>query len=207
MKNFGILLRGKSLEKVNLIIDKFDDCILVNNFKVELNKYVKDLKGKNIVHFANAMPSAGLEKQQYKLLNIRKIQFSFTKKYRENYHSKQRIDGVIKHYNNLKIGLKLEYTTDRLYEQIFNIHNTGIAGVLYVSECIKSKNIWIAGLDFYQTNYLVKSTTSKQQEKSKKIDMTGSFISIVKNHPDIKYNVISYYNDFPNLENLNIIKF
>lgn len=207
MKDFGILLRGKSLEKSHLILDKFDYCMLVNNFKIELNKYVKHIVGKNIVHFVNAMTSASLTPKQYKKLGIKKVQFSFTKKHKDNPHSSKRIDGVIKYYNKLGLNLKLEYTPNPLYKKIFNIHNTGVACVLYVSEYIKPDNIWLAGLDFYQTNYLVKETTSKQKEKTKKIDMIGSFINIVKSHPNIKYNVISYYDKFPKLKNLNIIKF
>lgn len=206
MKNFGILLRGKSLEKADKIFDKFDDCMIVNNFKIEINKYSKYFKDKNIIHFANAMPSASLEPRQYKKFNINKIQFSFTKKYRQNKHSDERIGGIIKYYNGMNIGLKLEYSTDRLYEGIFNIHNTGVACILYVSECIKPDNIWIAGLDFYQSNYLVKKTTNKQKDKSQKIDMVGSFIKIVNDRPDIKYNLISYYKKFPKLKNLNLIE-
>lgn len=205
MKNFGILLRGKSLEKANLILSEFNDCIIVNNFKVELSHYVESLKEKNIIHFVNAMPSTRLNISQYKKLNIKTIQFSFTKKQRDNKHSNKKIGTIISYYKSLNLNLNLHYAPDKLNEKISNIHNTGVTGILWVSECLKPENIWIAGLDFYENNYMVKKNASHQKKKSKDIDLFGSFIKIIKDNPNINYNLISYYKKFPKLENLNII--
>lgn len=204
MKNFGILLRGKSLENINLILNNFNNCMIVNNFKIELSKFSKYFKEKNIIHFVNSMKSASLTQDQYKEFNINKIQFSFTKKHRNDLHSLKRINSIINYYKEL--NLDFNYSPNNLYEQIFNIHNTGVSSILYVSEILQPKNIWIIGLDFYQNDYMIKKNQSHQQKKSNDIDLVGSFLKIINNHQNINYNLISYYKNFPKLKNLNLIR-
>lgn len=196
----GILLRGKSLEKIPLISDKFNDCYLINNFKEELGLFGKYIKGKNIIQFANSMTSSTpLKKDQYKRFNINTIQFSFTK----SMYTKKR--DLVKFYN--EIGVKNIRYLDGNYEDTSrSISNTGVCCIFYVSEFIKPKRIWMAGLEFYHENYLVKKNYSHQLAKTKKIGLVESFINIVKKYPDIEYNLITYYKKLPKIDNLNILE-
>jgi len=202
MKNLGILLRGQSLKKLDLIINRFDNCFIVNDFKVELSFCEKLIKGKHITHFVNSMMSASLYEKQYKRLNIKDIQFAFTKKHLNNW--KKKIKTVEKHYKSM--GFKIEYIPNKYYEEGLRIRNTGMVSILYTSEIIKPKNLWIIGLDFYYSNYMVKKNASHHLNKSKEIDLYGSFIKIVEEHPKINYHLLSCHKKFPKLSNLNIIK-
>jgi len=198
--DIGILLRGKSLEKVPLIVDKFDDCYIVNNFEQEIEMFGEHIKEKNIVQFANSMlKPTPLKKDQYKRFNIDIVQFSFTK---AMYKRKK---DLIKFYKGL--GVKnVRYLPDK-YEKITRgISNTGVCCIFYVSEIIKPKRIWITGLEFYRENYLVKNNYSHQLAKTKKIDLVGSFVNIVKKYPHIEYNLTTYYEKLPELDNLNILE-
>jgi len=203
MKNFGILLRGKSLEKIDLIIDKFDDCMIVNNFHVEFSIFEGEFKEKKITHFVNT--KKGMDESYYKQFGIKDVRLAITEKHIQMKHSMvDKIEKCIKYYKNM--GINVEYSPDYLYQKILKIRNSGISCILYVSECIKPDNIWIAGLDFYYIDYMVKKNKLNHCQKSKDIDLFGSFINIVKEHPMIQYNVVSYYDRFPELENLNILK-
>ena len=100
-----------------------------------------------------------------------------------------RVFNLIRFYNSLGIE-KIEYLPEEYRDITKTIRNTGICCIFYVSEIIRPTTIWIAGLDFYRGNYLVKDNSSHHLLKSKKIDIVGSFVRIVKDHPDIEYNLI-----------------
>ncbi len=198
--DIGILLRGKSLEKLPQIADKFDDCYIVNNFEQEIEMFGEHIKEKNIVQFANSMlKPTPLKKDQYKRFNIDIVQFSFTK---AMYKRKK---DLIKFYKGL--GVKNIRYLDSNYEAISrSISNTGVCCIFYVSEFIKPKRIWMVGLEFYRENYLVKKNYSHQLNKTKKIGLIDSFIDIVKKYPHIEYNLITYYKKLPKIDNLNILE-
>jgi hypothetical protein len=199
MDDVGILLRGKSLEKLSLIIDKFNHCYIVNDFKKELNFVGKYIKGKNIIQYSNSMMDAMLVANNYKKFNISEVNLSFTKSMFKN---KYNIVGEYK-----KRGVKrVIFLADQYEQDTRSIHNTGVCCIFYVSEVIKPKRIWMIGLEFYHSNYLVKKNLAHQLVKTKKIKLIDSFIKIVKDHPSIEYNVITYFKNLPRLDNLNIME-
>ena len=57
---------------------------------------------------------------------------------------------------------KFHYTGNDAYKNKFP--NTGIFSILFTSEILKVKNIYIVGLDFYTDNYLYKSKTTNPVE-------------------------------------------
>lgn len=199
MDDVGILLRGKSLEKLPLIIDKFNHCYIVNDFKKELNFVGKYIKGKNIIQYSNSMMDAMLVARDYKKFNINEVNLSFTKSMFKN---KYNIVGEYK-----KRGVKKVSFLANQYEQdTRGIHNTGVCCIFYISEVIRPKRIWMIGLEFYHSNYFVKKNLAHQLAKTKKIKLIDSFIKIVKDHPNIEYNVVTYFRDLPKLDNLNIME-
>ena len=195
MKNVGILLRGKSIEKLPLIKDKFNDCYIVNSWKKEIEIFRDYLKNKNIIHCVNSMKDASLTKKQYCEFNIKNVLFAFTKSmYNRKYDIK-------KYY--IKKGIKnFEYVHEKYIDKIMDIKNTGVNCIFYMSEIVKPKIIWIVGLDFYRESYLIKQNASHQLEKSKKIKLIDSFINIVNAHPNINYVIITYFKNLPKLNNL-----
>jgi hypothetical protein len=63
----------------------------------------------------------------------------------------------------------------------------------------------MVGLEFYLSDYLVKKNYPHQLQKTKKINLVDSFIKIVKDHPNIEYNIVTYFKELPKLDNLNIM--
>lgn len=202
MNDVGILLRGKSLERLALIYHKFDDCYLVNDSGKELNLFGQYLKGKNIVHFVNSgSRSTLIDKKQYKEYGIDTAQFSFTK----GMVTGTKIDKLTNFYASFGVS-KTGYIPEKHRKMVESIKNTGVCCIFYVSKIIRPKRIWIAGLDFYHENYLVKENKPHHLPKSKKIDLTGSFVKIVRNYPDIEYNLVTYYKELPKINNLTVLE-
>ena len=48
IENFGLIMKGSSLENIEKIHDKFDHCFLINNFDLEIEKYGKYLENKKL---------------------------------------------------------------------------------------------------------------------------------------------------------------
>lgn len=202
MDDIGILLRGKSLEHIALIHDKFKDCYIVNGCGEEIDMFEQYIKGKNIAHFVNSgTRSALFNRRQYEKYNINQVHFSFTK-------------GMITIARTIKLRdlyatygvTELNHMPEKYRKRVESIRNTGVCCIFYVSEVIKPKRIWISGLDFYREDYLVKENSPHHLPKSKKIDLTGSFVKIVKNHPNIEYNLVTYYKELPKINNLTILE-
>ena len=76
IENFGLIMKGASLENIEKIHDKFDHCFLINNFDLEIEKYGKYLENKKIVHFVNKLFTAHMFKENYERFNIKNIQMS-----------------------------------------------------------------------------------------------------------------------------------
>lgn len=199
--NVGVLLRGKSLQRANLISDKFDECYIANNFREELKIVGPHLRNKHIVHFVNSMRSAALSAEQYDRFGIGGVQFSFT---RAMFERKRGRFDIVKFYNSRGVG-EASFLPDK-YEQVsLSISNTGVCCIFFVSEGIVRGNIWIAGLDFYRDDYLVKDNADHHLTKSNKIGLIDSFVSIVRDHPGIHYHLVTNYNKLPKLDNLEVL--
>ena len=75
IENFGIILKGKSIEKLPEVSKNFNDCFIVNNFDEEIKVIGDHLIGKNIVHFTNrSFRTAPLIPENYEKLGIKEIQ-------------------------------------------------------------------------------------------------------------------------------------
>jgi hypothetical protein len=198
MDNVGILLRGKSLEKLPLIIDKFNRCYIVNDFKKEISLVGEYIKDKDIIQYSNSMIDAMLVANQYKKFNINEVNLSFTKSMFKNKYN------IVNEYKKRGVE-KVSFLADQYEQDTRGIHNTGVCCIFYVSEVIKPKKIWMVGLEFYLSDYLVKKNYPHQLQKTKKINLVDSFIKIVKDHPNIEYNIVTYFKELPKLDNLNIM--
>lgn len=199
MDNVGILLRGKSLEKLPLIIDKFNFCYIVNDFKKELNFIGEYIKHKNIIQYSNSMMGAMLLPNHYKKFKINEVNLSFTKPMFKNKYN------IVGEYKKRGVE-KVSFLADQYEQDTRGIHNTGVCCIFYVSEVIKPKKIWLVGLEFYRSNYMVKKNFPHQLQKTKKIKLVDSFIKIVKDHPNIEYNIVTYFKELPKLDNLNVME-
>lgn len=216
LENFGVILKGSSIIRLNEINDKFEDCFIVNN--IDKNKNNEDseyslvaplIKNKKIVHFVNRLKTAPLLKDHYKELGIKDVQFTKVlldaelTKMKRIYESFgltcHRLPETLLSYNDYFLG-KGNYEKKH--------PNTGVLSIIYATKIIKPKNIWIIGLDFYEADYLYRRPwhweLENQRDKMKTLDIPGQFVKLVKENPNVNFNVISNAN-FPLIENLNIL--
>lgn len=159
IENFGIILKGKSIEKLPKIYKEFGDCFIANNFDKEIEIIGDCLLNKNIVHFSNrSFRTAPLKPENYKKLGIKEVQL-----YKNSALWDKRLLYIIYLYQSF--GLRTVFLPKQLlkvsgsmfgsgFEKKFP--NTGLLAIWYALEIIKPKKLWIVGLDFYQSDYLVR---------------------------------------------------
>ena len=200
MENIGILLRGKSIENLSVISDKFERCFIVNDWNKEIKIFENQLRDKDIAQFSNSMHETILLHSQYKRFEINEVFFAFTRSMLE-----RRKLGILKAYQERGIEY-VGFLDEKYKERTKQIRNTGVCAIFYAAEVLKAKNIWIAGLEFYKENYLVKPNYPHQRPKTEKIKLEESFIKIVEEYPQINFNLVTYYKGLPKLPNLHEIK-
>ena len=186
LENFGVLCKGKSILDLPEIEKKFNSCYIVNNFNNELFHFENIFKKKKIIHFVNRLRTAALKKNTYKYFKIHKIQMAtpfnlFDKNFMKSYLTYK--------YFRLNVSTmskdvlqKFHYTGNDDYK--YKFPNTGIFSVLFASEILKVKNIYIIGLDFYTDDYLYKSKTTNPVEithqRFLKLKITEFFLDYIE---------------------------
>ena len=216
LNNFGVVLKGASVARLPQISDKFDHCYMVNNFDRNTNNDDSEytlvaplLKGKQIVHFVNRLDTAPLLPEHYEELGIEHIQFT-----------KIELDGHLRKVKRLydSYGLTCHFLPEELlgYNEYFEgtgnytkkHPNTGVLAIIYAAHLLKPKNLWVAGLDFYQNDYLFRrpwiAPLEQQQEKMDRTDMVNHFIDVVKRNSDVNFKMITNAK-LPKLDNLEVI--
>lgn len=207
IENFGVILKGKSVEKIGMVYENYADCFLVNNFDKEMALLEKYMVNKNVVHFVNRLLTAPLAPENYRKLRIKDIQLTKTSAVGDVDFKR-----AILHYRFL--GLKTHYLPERLlqYNQAFSSEyankypNTGVLAIIYALDIVRPKHLWIVGLDLYQHDYLFRrshqSPLHKQREKMKRIDMINVFRNVAQRFSSTKIHLVTYYDGFQESENL-----
>ena len=87
--------------------------------------------------------------------------------------------------------------------------NTGLLAIYYALKIIKPRNLWIIGLEFYQNDYLERRTYHPPievlQDKMKRVNAVGVANKWIKEHPNITFNILSYFNGFKPQRNLRLL--
>lgn len=210
LENFGVVLKGASLSRLSEISNQFQHCFIVNNNNLEYKNLSKFLVNKEIVHFVNRSKTAPLKRKYYNELKINNIQFN-----------KSELDEEIVKVK--KIYEKFGLTCHMLPEELLNYNsyffgkgnydrkhpNTGVLSIIYAAHILKPQRLWIIGLDFYESDYLYRrrwnNPLSDQREKMEKLDISGQFIKLVKDNPNIKFNLITNSSSLPKINNLKIM--
>ena len=210
IENFGVILKGKSIEKISRVYQNYTDCFIVNNFDEEIKLLEEYLIGKNTVHFVNRMMTAPLTPENYRKMGITDIQLS-----KVSPRGDRPLKKAIKHYESLRLRTHflperlLKFNSDFGPEYANKYPYTGVLAVIYALDIIRPKNLWIIGSDFYQADYLVRRPHANpieiQRAKVERVDMVNVFINILKRHPDVNINMVTYYEGLPELKNLNIL--
>jgi len=211
MENLGIMLKGKSLELFPRYDQRFGNCFLVNNYDEELKLIGKHLVGKKCVHFVNRLMTAPLHPKNYRQLDTTDVQLSKASAFGD-----KRLGVAVRHYRSL--GLRTHFLPKNLLK--FNLDfgkeysrkhpNTGVLAIIYALEMLRPKTLWIIGLDFYQSDYLIRRAHQNpieiQREKIERINLVEVTAGIFRAYSDIKINLISYYQGFPEVPNVRVFR-
>jgi len=211
VENFGIILKGKSIEKLPLISKEFNDCFIVNNFDPEIEAIGEYLMNKNVVHFAGRQMTTPLRQENYKKLKIREIQLTKASVLWDRGYLY-----AIAHYHSLGLDTiflpkEIISVSKKLFGPVFakKFPNTGHLAIYYALKIIKPRNLWIAGLDFYQADYLVRRSYNTpikaQREKMKQIKAVKVVQNWIKEFPDVNFNMATYFDGLEPQHNLNIL--
>ena len=157
-ENVAVLLGGKSLENYEQFISNIDNIFIINTFSKFFNdnNNLKNFKKKNIIHFVNKYGVCSLKKNQYKDLNIKTIQFSIPYNLFDLKLNKSFL--IYKSMGLNCFFLKKNLLKNNVEEFGLSFKgkfpNTGLLSIFYVLSELKPKNLLIAGLDFYENDYL-----------------------------------------------------
>jgi hypothetical protein len=216
LKDFCIVLKGKSVENLPKIAKEFNDCFIVNNFDLEMEIVGNSLLNKNIVHFVCRTMTTPMTPDNYRKLNIKEIQLSNSTVLE---HFKALIK-VIPHYQSL--GLKTVFLPKdiiRVSKDLYGVEfakkfpNTGQLAMYYALEIIKPKNLWVIGLDFYQADYLCRdgrphlTPIEKQRAKMTRTNAVQVVEDWVTCHPEVNFNIVTYYEGLKPQKNLRIFNY
>ena len=214
LENFGVILKGASVQRINEVYHNFNNCFMVNNFDRNVDNDCSEwstvhpyLSGKKIVHFVNRLDTAPLLPKHYKKLGIENVQF--TKTFYDNRlkHMKRIYESYELTCNLLPEEL-LEYNKsfDDSYSQ--KHPNTGVLAIIYAAHMLRPKNLWVIGLDFYQGDYLFRrpwmAPLKQQREKMKRTNMVNHFVDVVKKNSSVNFKMITNAT-LPKIENLQIL--
>lgn len=217
IENFGVLLKGGSLDKLQKYKNKFKDCFIVSDYDDELAVLSNFLKGKNIIHFRNRERVSTLTKENYLKFNIKHVQLGQVLRWTHIELIRSYLD-----YKFMNIGLTVHFLPEcmRKFNDDFDdqyrlkFPNTGILSILFALEIIKPKNLWIFGLDFYAVDYFTKqlknpndqNPISKRNDKMNRLSLDTYIKNTFKVYEKTSINIASYHDDWPSLKNLNILE-
>ena len=175
------------------------------------NRTVEIEAGKNIVHLSNrSFRTAPLKDINYKRFGIKEIQF-----YKNSILWDKRSLYIIYLYNLL--GLSTVFLPNMLLKNSGSIFgsefekkfpSTGLLAIYYALEIIKPKNLYIVGLDFYQSDYLIRREWNTpieiMQKKMSKADCSGVVNNWIKNYQKVNFIFGTYFDGFKPQKNLKI---
>jgi len=213
-KSFGIMLKGKSLECFPNYSKEFEKCFIVNNYDKEIIKIGEYLEGKKCVHFVNRLMTAPLDPENYKKYDIKDVQLTKISDFG---------DKTLKKANKYYLSLDLEthflmknmLKFNKYFDQFGSEYqlkapNTGFLAIAYALELLRPKTLWVIGLDFYQSDYLVRrphqSPIDIQRQKMDRINLVEITADLFQQYPETQINFVTYYEGFPNLPNVKIFK-
>jgi hypothetical protein len=213
--SFAVLLKGSSLDKLSQYHKEFNSCFIVSDYDDELIAIGKYLKEKDIAHFTNRSKQSSLSKTNYQEFNIKHIQTGQV--FRLNHF---RLMETYLHYKRMMIGLKVHSLPEGLLrfhnsfgsEYALKFPNTGILSLIYTLEIVKPKVLWIFGLDFYSTPYMMKQSQGtvlsleQQQSKLNRLNLPEYVSNLFQKYPETKIMMVSYYTKWPEINNMKIIK-
>jgi len=214
-ENFGLLLKGASLDKLPKYHDRFDECIIVSDYDDEIRVLGDYILGKEITHFTNRTRAASLTRENYLKYKIKTVQMGQV--FRWNHFVLMQ---SYLHYKSMMIGLKPYFLPEKMRkfndqfgnEYRLKFPNTGILSIIYTLEIIKPKTLWLFGLDFYARDYYVEQLknpdprpSSERNAKIVRLDLIDHVYELFRDYSKTNIMLASYYDHWPEIPNLKLI--
>ena len=199
-QNYAVLLGGKSLENYDKFIKDIDNIYLVNTFSkfFESEKHLNQFKKKNIIHFVNKYGVCSLGRKFYKDLQIKDIQFSIPYDIFDIKLNKSFINYKLMGLNCRFLEKNLLLNNQRDFGQSFKnkFPNTGVLSIYYILSKIRPRNLIIAGLDFYENDYLYtvydNYPLSKHLNKMKRLNLVDWTVKLFSQQKHTKIVLYTY---------------
>jgi len=212
--NFAVVLRGQSIEKIDRVYKNYSSCLFVSDLDNEIDKLGKYLVNKNGVQLVNRGITCPWRKENYEKMKVKDVIFPRVKGAREKIKGGDIKTKKLKSlYKNL--NLRIHYLPSFVmkyapfFGKDFKFVNTGVLGIVYALTVVRPKHLWIIGLDFYQTDYIVKRkgfSLVKRQERMKEYDVANVLIKkFIEPRKDVQFHIVTYYDGFPKLDNLELL--
>jgi hypothetical protein len=210
LESFAVLLKGRSIEKIDRVYGEYDHCFIVNNFDREIELLEPYLINKRTVHFVNRLMTAPLTVPNYRKLGITDVQLS---------KATAKGDDVLRESLGCYVqrGLRIHFLPASLlrFNRRFGVEyraahpNTGVLAVIYALDVIRPTNLWVVGLDFYQHDYLARRPhvvpLEQQRARMRRLDLVDVLAGVMESYPEVNVNLVTYYEGFPELENVTIL--
>jgi len=211
-RDFGILLKGKSIEVLPRFADRFNVCFVVNSFQF-LDEFMETIRGKRILFYSNRLCGTRMPPEWHKKHGVRDVFLTLTE-----YHAEGDAASVSNAGHYRKIGVRVHWMPESLLpfcERFRGAYatkhpNTGVLALTHAAHVFRPAHLWIAGLDFYATDYWRRrdqcAPLSTQQAKMERVGIPQETFRVIREHPDTMFHIASYYEKWPDIPNLEIIR-
>lgn len=158
-----VLGRGRSLQRAVHLPDDIQDYIVANFTMAEFSQEpIKSrLKNKRVIMMVNICENIISPKD---VLRYRIKECRFTRLKANGTPGPVREKRKHKHVET--IGLKMHYLPEYLEEDAINANNTGMIAIVYAVKALRKKNVYLAGFDFYEDDYLTESLLEHMKTES-----------------------------------------
>lgn len=199
-----ILCRGSSMDKADKYFHKINgDMIAVNEFNVELkHDFVHRLfDNKNVTHLISKDTGlSNLKKEYYKKYGITNV---ILNRFACEANECSGMEKLIESY-----GLSPSYLPNELkvvQKEGGGFPTTGSIAILYSTLILGKKDIHIAGMDFYETDYF-NTIPTKNYQKEKGKALKKFIIDFIRKNKDVNYTFYTDSDFNPKLKNVVVIK-
>ena len=151
VKKLGIILKGKSVEKIDQFQGKFQHAFIVNNFDLEYDTVRPYLDGVEIIQFVNKLGTAVLTDEHYKGFGIKTIQTNMALTISKNKRGYKKLqdfypkDFEIHPLPTVMLKYNKFFTSRGIREYEHKHPNTGLLAICYSLEFVKPEEMYICG--------------------------------------------------------------
>ena len=217
-----VLARGASLKEIIILIhQEFDLCVIINDWKREVNHDFVDeflSKQKKVYHYICREYFALLPQKIYEKYAIEKVYLNcLEKEYKGIYpYGPNNLKAILD-----RMGVNSDYLSDDILEfseprdahelRLPGFPTMGVLTTTHVAGCLGYEDVTVVGLDFYEAEYLTvcSSTNTKEAPKKSGIDksprMKNWMKNVIEKIPKTNFTFHTYSTFQPQLENVKII--